>query len=67
MSVRVFMIGVIGGIVAVMLIGIPVTVDGMSSRPSVNREQLENEDYFQKSDIDSRKILLKDKDDNVKG
>ena len=29
--------------------------------------QLEKGDYFQKSDIDSRKILIKDKDDNIKG
>jgi hypothetical protein len=39
----------------------------MSARPPVNPEQLENGDYLQKSDIDSRKILIKDKDDNVKG
>lgn len=62
-SIRVF----ISGIIAVLLIGIPLTADGMSGRPPVNPERLENEDYFQKSDIDSRKILIKDKDDNVKG
>ena len=58
---------VIAGIVALLLIGIPVSADGMSGRPPVNPEQLENGDYLQKSDIDSRKILIKDKDDNVKG
>jgi len=60
-------LGVIAGIVAVMLFGIPLTANGMSARPPVNPEQLENGDYLQKSDIDSRKILIKDKDDNVKG
>jgi len=39
----------------------------MSGRPPVAPEQLENGDYLQASDIDSRKILIKDKDDNVKG
>ena len=54
-------------IVAILFIGIPLSVDAMSGRPSVNPEQLENGDYLQKSDIDSRKILTKDKDDSVKG
>jgi hypothetical protein len=66
-SARVFVLGVIAGIVTVMFVGIPSSVNGMSGRPSVNPEQLENGDYLQKSDIDSRKILIKDKDDNVKG
>jgi len=66
-SVRVFELGVIAWIVAVLFISIPVSVNGMSSRPPVNPEQLENGDYLQKSDIDSRKILIKDRDDHVKG
>ena len=57
----------IAGIISVLLIGIPVWASAMSARPPVNPEQLENGDYLQKSDIDSRKILIKDKDDNVKG
>ncbi len=65
-SVRVFVLGVIAAVV-VLLIGIPLSVEGMSARPPVNPEQLENGDYLQKSDIDSRKILIKDQDDNIKG
>jgi len=66
-SIRVVLFRVIVGIVTVLLISLPVSVNGMSSRPPVNPEQLENGDYLQKSDIDSRKMLIKDKDDNVKG
>jgi len=66
-SVRVFVLGIIAGIVTVLFVGIPSSVDGMSGRPPVNPEQLVDGDYLQKSDIDSRKILIKDKDDNVKG
>ena len=66
-SIRVALFRVIVGIVTVLLISLPVSVNGMSSRPPVNPEQLENGDYLQKSDIDSRKMLIKDKDDNVKG
>ena len=61
------MLGMIAGIIAVLFIGIPVSANGMSGRPPVNPEQLENGDYLQKSDIDSRKILIKDKNNNVKG
>ena len=64
---RVFIFGVIVGIVAILLISIPVSVNGMSARPPLIPEQLENGDYLQKSKIDSRKILIKDKNNNVKG
>ena len=39
----------------------------MGSRPPLIPEQLEDGDYFQKSNIDNRKILIKDKNDHVKG
>jgi len=61
------MLGLTFGMVTVLFTSIPVSLNGMSSRPPVNPEQLKNGDYLQKSDIDSRKILIKDKDDNVKG
>jgi hypothetical protein len=60
-------VNVIAVIVTILLISIPVSLNGMSSRPPVNPEQLENGDYLQKSDIDSRKILIKNRDDHVKG
>ncbi len=66
-SIRVFMLGVISWILAILIIGIPVSVDGMSARPSMTPEQLEDGDYLQRSHIDNRKILIKDKDDKVKG
>jgi len=66
-SIRVFILGVILGIVTILFISLPVSVNGMSSRPPVIPEQLEDGDYFQKSYLDKRKILIKDKNDNVKG
>lgn len=53
--------------VAILLIGIPLSSNAMSSRPPLIPEQLDDGDYFQKSNIDNRKILIKDKNDNVKG
>ena len=64
---RIFLLGMIAGIVSVLFVSIPSSVNGMSGRPPVNPEQLENGDYLQKSDIDSRKILIKGKDDSIKG
>lgn len=49
---------------AVLLIGIPLPADSMSVRPPMNPEQLEDGDYLQKSNIDSRKILIKDKNNH---
>ena len=66
-SIKNFIFGVVAGFTVLLLIGTPVSVTGMSSRPQVVPEQLEDGDYLQKSYIDSRKILIKDKDDNVKG
>jgi len=60
-------VNVIAVIVTILIISIPVSLNGMSSRPPVNPEQLEDGDYLQESYIDSRKILIKDKDDSVKG
>ena len=50
-SVRVFVLGMIAGIIAFFLIAIPSSVNGMSGRPPVNPEQLENGDYLQKLDM----------------
>ena len=66
-SIQVLLFGMIVGIMTVLLISIPVSVNGMSSRPPVNPEQLENGDYLQKSYLDNRKILIKDEKSNVKG
>jgi len=66
-SVQVLMLGMIFLISAVLFISIPVSVNGMSSRPSLIPEQLEDGDYFQRSYLDKRKILIKDKNDNIKG
>ena len=60
-------VNVIAVIITILFISIPVSLNGMSSRPPVNPEHLENGDYLQKSSIDNRKMLIKDKDDNVKG
>jgi hypothetical protein len=54
-------------IVAVLLISIPVNADCMSARPPVISEYLEDGDYLQKSYIDDRKVLIKDKGGHVKG
>ena len=55
------------GIASVMLISIPITAYAMSARPPAISEQLEDGDYLQKSYIDNRKVLIKDKGGNVKG
>ena len=59
-------IWVIVGIMTVLFISIPVSVNGMSSRPPVIPEQLEDGDYLQESYLENRKILIKDKNDNSK-
>lgn len=64
---RVFIFRVIVGILTVLLITIPVSVNGMGSRPPLIPGELEDGDYFQKSYLDKRKILIKDKNDNIKG
>jgi len=66
-SVQALMLGMISLISAVLIISIPVPVNGMSSRPPLIPEELEDEDYFQKSYLDKSKILIKDKNNNVKG
>ena len=66
-SVRVFIFGVIAVIVIALFISIPVSVNGMSSRPPVIPERLEDGDYLQESYLDNRKILIKDKKGDVKG
>ena len=66
-TIRTFIFRVISGIAVVLLISIPVSVNGMSSRPPVIPEQLEDGDYLEKSYIDKRKILIKDKKGNSKG
>ena len=65
--VRVFIFGVIVGVMTALFISIPVSVYSMSSRPPVIPEQLEDGDYLQKSYLDNRKILIKDEKSNVKG
>jgi hypothetical protein len=66
-SDRVFMLGMITGILVFLFVCIPVPVDGMSSRTRMIPEQLEDGDYMQKSYIDNKKVLIKDKNGNVKG
>ena len=60
-------IWMIAGIISILLIGIPLISYAMSARPPVVSEQLENGDYLQKSYIDDRKVLIKDKGGTVKG
>ena len=61
------MLRVILGAVTILFISIPAPVNAMSSRPPVTPEQLEDGDYLKKSYLDNRKMLIKDKKDNVKG
>lgn len=67
MKNNIHMLVVLGVILAVLLTIIPVTADCMSARPPVISEQLEDGDYLQKSYIDNGKVLIKDKNDHVKG
>ena len=60
-------IWMITGIISVLLIGIPVSAHAMSARPPAISEHLEDGDYLQKSYIDNRKVLIKDKGGTVKG
>ena len=60
-------IWMIAGIISVLFVGIPITAYAMSARPPAISEQLEDGDYLQKSYIDNRKVLIKDKGGNVKG
>ena len=60
-------IHILGVIIAIFLIGIPITTHVMSARPPVISEQIEADGYLQKSYIDSRKTLIYDKDGKVVG
>jgi hypothetical protein len=60
-------IWMIAGIISVLIIGIPLISYAMSARPPVISEKLEDGDYLQKSYINNRKVLIKDKGGNVKG
>lgn len=66
-SIRVLIFGVIVGAMTVLFISIPGSVIGMSSRPPVIPERLEDGDYLQESKLDNRKILIKNKKGDVKG
>ena len=50
-------IWVIVGIMTVLFISIPVSVNGMSSRPPVIPERLEDGDYLQESYLDNKKNI----------
>jgi hypothetical protein len=58
---------IFGVIIAIFLIGIPITTHVMSARPPVISEQIEADGYLQSSNIDSRKTLIYDKDGKVVG
>jgi len=60
-------IHILGVIIAIFLIGIPITTHAMSARPPVVSEKIEAKDYFEKSRIDSRKTLIYDKNGKVFG
>ena len=64
---RIFILCLIVLILAFAFVGIPLNAYGMSARPPVIPEQLEDGDYLEKSYLDNKKILIKDKDNNVKG
>ncbi|OEU61299.1 MAG: hypothetical protein BA867_01435 [Desulfobacterales bacterium S5133MH16] len=57
----------LGVIIAIFLIGIPITTHAMSARPPVVSEKTEAKDYLEKSRIDSRKTLIYDKNGKVFG
>ena len=59
-------IHILGVIIAIFLIGIPITTHVMSHPPVIS-EQIEADGYLQKSYIDSRKTLIYDKDGKVVG
>lgn len=56
-----------GVIIAILLIGIPLTAQAMSARPPVVSEQIEADGYLMKSRIDDRKTLIYNKDGKVVG
>ena len=60
-------IHILGVIIAIFLIGIPITTHVMSVRLPVISEQIEDDSYLQKSYIDSQKTLIYDKDGKVIG
>jgi len=57
----------LGVIIAIFLIGIPITTHAMSARPPVVSEKTEAKGYLEKSRIDSRKTLIYDKNGKVFG
>jgi len=58
---------ILGVIIAIFLIGIPITTHAMSARPPVVSEKIEADGYLEKSRIDSRKTLIYDKNGKVFG
>jgi hypothetical protein len=67
MKNNIYILGMLGVIIAIFLIGIPITARAMSARPPVVSEQIEGDGYLQKSYIDSQKTLIYDKDGKVVG
>jgi len=67
MKNNIYILGVLGVIIAIFLIGIPITAHAMSARPPVISEPIEADGYLQKSYIDNRKTLIHDKDGKVIG
>jgi len=60
-------IHILGVIIAIFLIGIPITTHAMSARPPVVSKKIEADGYLEKSRIDSRKTLIYDKNGKVFG
>ena len=60
-------IHILGVIIAIFLIGIPITTHVMSARPPVVSEKIGADDYLEKSRIDSRKTLIYDENGKVFG
>ena len=67
MKNNIYILGVLGVIIAILLIGIPITTQAMSSRPPAVSDQIEVEGYLQKSYIDKNKTLIHDKNGKVVG
>ena len=60
-------IHILGVIIAIFLIGIPITTHVMSAHSPIVSEKIEAKGYLEKSRIDSRKTLIYDKNGKVVG
>jgi len=67
MKNNIYILGVLGMIIAILLTGILITEHAMSSRPPAVSKKIEADGYLQRSYIDSRKTLIHDNDGKIIG